>query len=516
MRRALSILPRLTRENASQVFSRAGVSALTASSSVITTRREGIRNSPAYVSFIEPEQKMSAPGFVQFARFSTQSEAPQPAQPKVSSASGVKKLLDIPIEDLTNATVFVRVDFNVSYDKVRDEATGKTTYTVSHDSSARILESLPTIRHLIDCGAKVVLASHLSDPGKKGITIDSPPEARAPYSLAPVAQALSGLLQTEVKMAPDCIGPETAEMVAKLQPGQVLLLENVRFHAGEQANDPKFAQAIQDTVKATAFVNDAFGTAHRAHASVIGVAPLIQGHRAAGVLMAKELKYLDGIFQTPRKEGDGPIGALLGGAKVSSKLPVITHLLNRVQTLAIGGAMALPFVRASGYCAGVCEEPEEATEIARQVLAQSKEKNVNLILPVDYVVASSFSENPDDVKVVAATEIPPNYYALDIGPKTCELISDAFANCSAVVWNGPVGRFEWPKFATGTKSVIHILSQLPCATVAGGGETSTAIEQLREPGVLEPSFTHVSTGGGASLEVLKGKTLPALKVLDKV
>jgi phosphoglycerate kinase len=318
---------------------------------------------------------------------------------------------------------------------------------------------------------------------------------------------LSELLGIEVKMAPDCIGPEVQKMKAELQPGQALLLENLRFHKEETENDPEFARQLAEGCDL--FVNDAFGTAHRAHASTVGVTQYFK-QCAAGYLIEKELKYLGQAVENPQR----PFLAILGGAKISGKIDVIKNLFNKVDTLIIGGGMAYTFFKAQGYEIGKSLLEEDRIEMAKEILQQAKEKNVNFLLPVDVVVADKF-DNEAQRKVVKVTEIPADYMGMDIGPESIELFSKEIKKSKTIIWNGPVGVFEMPNFAVGTRKIAEAIAEATdqgAISVIGGGDSAAAISQFG----MDDRFTHVSTGGGASLEFLEGKELPGIAALTEV
>lgn len=377
--------------------------------------------------------------------------------------------------------VFVRVDFNVPLDDS----------SISDDT--RIRAALPTLNALREGGAELVLASHLGRP-KKGPT--------PLLSLAPVARRLADLLGSEVTLSSDCIGDEVRARAARLKPGGILLLENVRFHKEEEANDTAFAQALIADTGATVFVNDAFGTAHRAHASTAGVAPFV-AHRVAGLLMEKEIHYLTLALHAPPK----PYVAIIGGAKVSDKIGVIENLLPRVDKLLIGGGMAYTFFRAQGLDTGKSLVEEDRVELARTLLEKG---NGKILLPVDHVVASAFSAEAD-TKTLPAAETPAGWMGLDIGPKTTAAFRAEIAKAALVLWNGPMGVFEMKPFASGTIQVAKALADSKGTTIVGGGDSVAAIS---EAGLVD-KISHVSTGGGASLEFLGGDTLPGVQCLDE-
>lgn len=384
--------------------------------------------------------------------------------------------------DVNGKKVLVRCDFNVPI----DSETGKIT------DNRRIRAALPTIQYLLDHNAKVILCSHLGRP--KG-------EFNLKYSLKPVAEELSKLLNKDVKLAKDVIGESAKELTSNMKEGDIVLLENVRFHKEEEQNDPEYSKALASM--AEIYVNDAFGTAHRAHSSTTGVADYLPA--VSGFLIEKELEFLGGALENPKH----PFVAILGGAKVSDKIGVIENLLDKVDTLIIGGGMAYTFYKAQGHHIGtsICEE--DKLDLAKSILEKAQEKGVKLLLPVDNHVSSEYSNNGED-KIVDSTEIPDGFMCLDIGPKTIEKFEEAVKDAKTVVWNGPLGVCEFDKFATGTKAVATMLSKLDAITIIGGGDSAAAIEKLG----LADKMTHISTGGGASLEFLEGKTLPGIACLQ--
>jgi len=381
--------------------------------------------------------------------------------------------------------VLVRVDFNVPLDenlKVTDDM--------------RIVETLPTIKNIIERGGTAILMSHLGRP--KGKIVDS-------MRLTPAAKRLSELIGKEVKMAPDCIGPEVEKMVSQLKPGDILMLDNLRFHPEEEKNDPEFSRKLASFGEV--YVNDAFGSAHRAHASTVGVTEYFKGKCAAGFLIEKELKYLGDALTNPKR----PFVAILGGAKVSSKIGVIENLFNKVDRLLIGGGMTFTFYKAQGFEVGKSLLEEETIEDAKKILQMAKEKKVDFVLPIDCVVATEIKEDAE-TKVVDVKSIPSNMMGVDIGPKTLELFSSKLKDAKTIVWNGPVGVFEIDKFAKGTNTIANLLAKLDAITIIGGGDSASAINKA---GVAD-KMTHISTGGGASLEFLEGIELPGIKALTDI
>ena len=382
------------------------------------------------------------------------------------------------VEDISvsGKKVLVRCDFNVPM------ADGAIT------DDKRIRESLKTIKYLRDQGAKVILCSHLGRP--KG-------EFNMKYSLAPVAAALSQYLGQDVKMAADVIGDSAKTLASGLKDGEVMLLENVRFHKEEEKNDPAFAKDLASL--AEIYVNDAFGTAHRAHASTAGVAAYLP--TACGYLIEKEVSVMGKALENP----DRPFVAILGGAKVKDKIGVINNLLEKVDTLIIGGGMAFTFLKAKGYGIGDSLLDEENVSFAKDLMDKAEAKGVKLLIPVDTVVAKEFAADAEN-KVVPANEIPDGWQGLDIGPKTRELFGEAIKGAKTVVWNGPMGVFEFEAFANGTKAVAKAMAESEATTIIGGGDSAAAVKQLG----YADKMTHISTGGGASLEFLEGLELPGI------
>lgn len=376
--------------------------------------------------------------------------------------------------------IFVRVDFNVPLDGS----------TITEDS--RIRAALPTLNLLREGGAELVLASHLGRP-KKGPTPS--------LSLAPVAARLAELMGVPVDLAKDCVGADVRARAQALKPGSILLLENVRFHKEEEANDAAFAQALIADSQATVFVNDAFGTAHRAHASTTGVAPFVP-RRVAGLLMEKEIHYLGLALEAPPR----PYVAIMGGAKVSDKITVIENLLPRVDRLLLGGGMAYTFFRAQGLATGKSLVEEDKVELARDLLAKAEGR---ILLPEDHVVASAFAADADK-RTLPVAETPDGWMGLDIGPQTAAAFSAEIAKAALVLWNGPMGVFEMKPFSEGTFAVAQAMARSKGTTIVGGGDSVAAIAQAG----LTERISHVSTGGGASLEFLGGDTLPGVECLD--
>eukprot|EP00611_Tribonema_gayanum_P030328 TRINITY_DN83_c0_g1_i4.p1 TRINITY_DN83_c0_g1~~TRINITY_DN83_c0_g1_i4.p1 ORF type:complete len:427 (-),score=195.22 TRINITY_DN83_c0_g1_i4:305-1537(-) len=390
--------------------------------------------------------------------------------------------------DLQGKRVLVRVDLNAPLTK-------SAPYSVTDDT--RLRAALPTINFLKEHGAKVILVSHLGRPKDK--VVDS-------MRLTPVAARLQELLGSDVLKTDDCIGPEVEQAIADLPAGGVALLENVRFHAGEEKNDPEFAKklaALCDDI----YVNDAFGTAHRAHASTEGVTKFVK-HSVCGFLMEKELKYLKGAVDAPVK----PMGCIIGGAKVSSKITVIEALLEKCDIIILGGGMIFTFFKAQGIPTGKSLVEDEYVELANKIMAAAKEKGVQVLLPTDVIIADKFDKDAE-AKTVPVTEIPDDWMGLDVGPDSITTFKEALSTCKTIVWNGPMGVFEFPKFATGTLDIAKLLAELTetgVTTIIGGGDSVAAVEQAG----LAEKMSHISTGGGASLELLEGKVLPGVAALE--
>ena len=384
--------------------------------------------------------------------------------------------------DVRSKRVLVRVDYNVPLD---------TNGNVSDDK--RITASLPTINYLLEQGARIILCSHLGRP--KG-------EVKKEFSLAPVAKRLKELLPgVNIYFASDCIGEEAERKAAALKDGEILLLENLRFHKEEEKNDPEFAKKLASL--AEIYVSDAFGTVHRAHASTAGVAAYLPA--VAGFLIGKELSIMGGALENPER----PFVAILGGAKVADKIGVITNLLNKCDTLLIGGGMAYTFFKAMGYEIGDSLLDAESIDLAKQLMETAKEKGVKLLLPVDTVVAKAFAADAEHM-TVASNAIPAGWQGLDIGEKTRELFAAEIKNAKTVIWNGPMGVFEFPAFAKGTEAVAKACAECGGTTIIGGGDSASAVKKLG----YADKMTHISTGGGASLEFLEGKVLPGVAALN--
>jgi len=384
--------------------------------------------------------------------------------------------------DVRSRRVLVRVDYNVPLD-----ANGN----VSDDK--RITASLPTINYLLEQGARIILCSHLGRP--KG-------EVKKEFSLAPVAKRLKELLpNVNIYFASDCIGEEAQQKAAALKDGEILLLENLRFHKEEEKNDPEFAKKLASL--AEIYVSDAFGTVHRAHASTAGVAAYLPA--VAGFLIGKELNIMGGALENPER----PFVAILGGAKVADKIGVITNLLNKCDTLLIGGGMAYTFFKAMGYEIGDSLLDAESIDLAKQLMETAKQKGVKLLLPVDTVVAKAFAADAEHM-TVASNAIPAGWQGLDIGEKTRELFAAEIKNAKTVIWNGPMGVFEFPEFAKGTEAVAKACAECGGTTIIGGGDSASAVKKLG----YADKMTHISTGGGASLEFLEGKVLPGVAALN--
>ncbi|MGE5329655.1 MAG: phosphoglycerate kinase [Deltaproteobacteria bacterium] len=387
------------------------------------------------------------------------------------------------IEDIevSGKRVLVRCDFNVPQNE-----NGEIT------DDRRIEGALPTIKYLVSKGAKVILCSHLGRP-KSGF--------EPKFSLAPVAERLGKLLNKNVVLAKDVIGESAKACAASMNNGDIVLLENVRFHKEEEANDPEFAKQLASL--ADIYVNDAFGTAHRAHASTAGVADYLPA--VAGYLIKKEIDFMGKALSSP----DKPFVAILGGAKVSDKIGVIENLIDKVDVLIIGGGMAYTFFKAKGYGIGtsICEI--DKIDLAKGLLEKAEKKGVKLLLPLDTVIGKEFKADTEH-KVVKSTEIPEGWMGLDVGPASVNRFSDEISKAKTVIWNGPMGVFEFPAFAVGTKSIADVVADSGAISIIGGGDSAAAVEQMG----LAEKMTHISTGGGASLEFLEGKELPGIVCLQ--
>ena len=396
----------------------------------------------------------------------------------MSSALNKKTVEDLQV---TGKKVLVRCDFNVKMEN------GVIT------SDKRIVASLPTIKYLIANGAKVILCSHLGRP--KGEVV---PE----FSLAPVAARLSELLGQEVKMAKDVVGESAQSLAADLKDGEVLLLENVRYEKGETKNDPELSKKFADL--AELYVNDAFGSAHRAHSSTAGVAEHLPA--ACGYLIQKEIEFIGGALENPKR----PLVAILGGAKVSDKIGVITNLIDKCDTLIIGGGMAYTFMKSLGYNIGTSLLEADKVELAAEMMKKAEEKGVKFLIPVDNKVGKEYA--PDtEAMVVDSDNIPEGWMGLDIGPKTQAIFADAVKDAGTVIWNGPMGVSEWEAFASGTVAVATAIADSDAISIIGGGDSAAAIQKLG----FADKMSHISTGGGASLEYLEGKVLPGIAALNE-
>lgn len=397
-----------------------------------------------------------------------------------------KTVANLTASDLQGKRVLVRADFNVPLDDA-----GNIT------DDTRIRAALPTINYLTERGARVILTSHFGRP--KGKVVDS-------MRLTPVANRLSELLGQTVIKCNDCIGDEVASAIAGMSDGQVALLENVRFYAEEEKNDPEFSKKLASV--ADLYVNDAFGTAHRAHASTEGVTQYLKPS-VAGFLIEKELQYLQSAIEEPKR----PLAAIIGGSKVSSKITVIETLLEKVDKLLIGGGMIFTFYKARGLSVGKSLVEDDFLDLAKTLEAKAKERGVQLLLPTDVIVADNFAADAN-AQTVSVEAIPDGWMGLDIGPDSVKVFQEALADCKTVIWNGPMGVFEFDQFAKGTEAIARSLADLTktgATTIIGGGDSVAAVEKV---GVAE-QMSHISTGGGASLELLEGKVLPGIAALDE-
>lgn len=385
--------------------------------------------------------------------------------------------------DVKDKKVLLRVDFNVPLEN------GVIT------DDARIERELPTIKYLLAKGAKLIICSHLGRP--EGKVVPS-------MSLMPVAKRLVDLLPlTRIKFANDCVGKETEEMAANLKSGEILLLENLRFYSAEEKNDPFFAKQL--AALADIYVDDAFGTAHRNHASICGVAKLLPN--AVGFLMGQEVNTILDVLENPER----PFVAILGGSKVSDKIYVVMNLINKVNAILIGGGMAYTFLKARGVKVGKSLVDDDKLELAKNILDEAEKRGVNVFLPIDHICAEGFTPNAKAIRVKTA-DVPDDLMALDIGPHTIKLFSRVLKKSKTVIWNGPMGVFEFPKFAHGTEKVAKAVAKVQGKTVVGGGDSIAAIRSLK----LENKIYHISTGGGASLKLLEGETLPGVEVIENV
>ncbi len=388
--------------------------------------------------------------------------------------------------DVAGKRVLVRVDFNIPIEQGIE-------VIASYDQ--RLRATLPTIRYLLERNCRVILCSHLGRPS--GQVVES-------LRLAPVGDRLAELLGQPVRSLPDCIGPEVEAEIARMEPNQVVLLENLRFHPGEEGNDSEFVSSL--AALADCFVMDAFAVAHRAHASTVGITGLLPS--AMGLLVQREVEQMGRALETPAS----PLAALMGGAKVSDKIMVLENLLEKLDHLFIGGGMAVTFLRAQGYETGASTVEEDRLAFAGEVMERAAAKNIGVHLPSDLVVASEFSPNPAEIRVVPADQAPSGWYIMDVGPEAAESYARDLAICRTIIWNGPMGVFEMPRFSAGTRTVANAIAGLPgVTTVVGGGSTAEAVEELG----LVDGMTHVSTGGGASLEFLEGRELPGIAALPE-
>ncbi|MEW6500771.1 MAG: phosphoglycerate kinase [Thermodesulfobacteriota bacterium] len=392
----------------------------------------------------------------------------------------MKNIRDI---DIREKKVLIRVDFNVPLDDQRN---------ITDD--IRIRGVLPTINHALDENARIIIMSHMGRP--KG-------QRKEEFSLAPAAKRLSRLISKEVKLAPDCIGPEVKAMVDAMRPGDVILLENLRFHAEEQANDENFSRELADL--ADVYINDAFAVAHRAHASVVGVTRFSK-QCGAGFLLQKEMDYFHRSVSNPMR----PLVAIVGGAKVSSKLGALRNLMDRVDKMVIGGAMANTFLKSMGYEVGQSKVEDDLLETARELIDKAKAQGVKLYLPVDCIVADRFEARAES-KRVTTQEVPKEWMVLDIGPATTALFTEALEDAKTIIWNGPMGAFEMDAFSRGTMAMVQSVARSHALTIVGGGDTDVAVHQAGESN----NISYISTGGGAFLMLMEGKKLPGVDALEQ-
>jgi phosphoglycerate kinase len=386
------------------------------------------------------------------------------------------------IKNLQGKKIFVRVDFNVPLDDNQN---------ITDDT--RIRAVLPTINHALDGNAKVIIASHLGRP--KG-------ERNIKYSMAPAAKRLSRLLDKDVTLAPDCIGNEVTTILDGMKPGDIVMLENLRFHPGEEKNDPDFAKALAE--HSDIYVNDAFAVSHRAHASVEAITRFVP-IAVAGFLMKNEMNYFEKSMKNPIR----PLVAILGGAKVSGKIELVENLINKVDKIIVGGGMAFTFLKALGFNVGKSLVEEQLVETALKAFNMAREKGIKFYLPVDCVAADQFNPTAE-TKVTTIQEIPQDWMALDIGPATLTLFTEAIQNAKTIIWNGPMGVFEMDAFSRGTFAMVSAVANSYALTIVGGGDTDVAIHRAGE----FAKISYISTGGGAFLELLEGKILPGIKVLE--
>ncbi|MBI4688232.1 MAG: phosphoglycerate kinase [Nitrospirae bacterium] len=394
---------------------------------------------------------------------------------------GVLNKLTITDLDIKGKRLFVRADFNVPLDE-----------DLNITDDRRIRSTLPTINYAIDEGAKIILSSHLGRPKGK---------VEPKYSLGPVAKRLQRLLKKEVTFLPDCIGPEVEKAVSEMREGDVVLLENLRFHPGEEKNDEEFSKALSKI--ADYHINDAFGASHRAHASIVGIAKFLTS--AAGFLLRKEIEYLQGVVNSPVR----PFVALLGGAKVSGKIGVLGNLQDKVDKVIVGGGMAFTFLKAMGHPVGDSLVENEMLNLAKDIIDKMKAKGIKFYLPVDCVVSQTI-EPGAETKIVPVQEIPNGWKALDIGPASVRLFAEALGNAKTILWNGPMGVFEIDAFSRGTFAIARAVSDAYALTIVGGGDTDLAVTRA---GISPESISFISTGGGASLQLLEGKDLPGIAAL---